>query len=414
MSAGGGKPRLLLIGWLSPGSGVTRVLTNLAAAIADQYNIHVLALGAAPQAKLALPSIECSVWPFNTTAPQIEAGFPALLARLRPEIVLVLGPPPWAAPLLWATRRIRPQSRIVIFSGVEGSLANGEWLRPLAAVDDCILLTEHVRRDIVRHAAAAAPRRLPRLHVLPYGVDTAVFRPLAPAGAGSSEAWRAVLRRELFPGRAELADAFIVLNPNLLYRRKRLDLTIRGVALFARDKPPNVYLYLHQPRLDRHRRAQLEAAARSELGDRLLFNLLNPDGEVLPEESLNRLYNACDLGLTTAMGEGWGLTVFEHAATGAGQLVPDHSTFRENWAGAAEFVDAPGREHAFHEHADMHVVESAEVARKLEGVYADPARRRRLGELAYERATSARYLWSAVGDGLHEILQESGATAAVG
>ena len=32
-----------------------------------------------------------------------------------------------------------------------------------------------------------------------------------------------------------------------------------------------------------------------------------------PDEALNLIYNACDVGINTANGEGWGLVPFEHA-----------------------------------------------------------------------------------------------------
>jgi len=42
----------------------------------------------------------------------------------------------------------------------------------------------------------------------------------------------------------------------------------------------------------------------------------------LDDRELNLLYNACDVGLNTASSEGWGMVSFEHAATGAAQIVP--------------------------------------------------------------------------------------------
>jgi len=40
-----------------------------------------------------------------------------------------------------------------------------------------------------------------------------------------------------------------------------------------------------------------------------------------PEEYINRLYNACDVGLNTCCGEGFGLTTAEHACFGKPQIV---------------------------------------------------------------------------------------------
>jgi glycosyltransferase involved in cell wall biosynthesis len=213
---------------------------------------------------------------------------------------------------------------------------------------------------------------LPRLHVLPHGIDTACFHPVPTPGARSSaEASRTEIRRKLFPDRPELAEAFVVLNANFPYPRKRIDLTIHGFAAFVQAGAPDAYLYLHHVRIDRYLRQQIERiAGEVALSERLLLNTLNPQGQPVSDEHLDLLHNACDVGLTTAMGEAWGLASFEHGATGAAQIVPDHTSFRENWHGAAEFMQTNGHQHLFYEYADMNTVEPAEVARALQGYIA--------------------------------------------
>jgi D-inositol-3-phosphate glycosyltransferase len=131
---------------------------------------------------------------------------------------------------------------------------------------------------------------------------------------------------------------------------------------------------------------------------------LNPAGEVISDERLNLLYNACDVGITTSMGEAWGLTSFEHGATGAAQIVPDHTAFRENWTGAAELVPADGRQHLASEYADMHVVEPPQVAWALERLYRDRAHRWQLAQAAHRNATSARYRWDTIAKRLDGVL----------
>ena len=70
--------------------------------------------------------------------------------------------------------------------------------------------------------------------------------------------------------------------------------------------------------------------------------MLNVNGESLTEQQINLLYNACDVGINTSMGEGWGLISFEHGATGAAQIVPAHTSFIENWTGAADLLRVIG------------------------------------------------------------------------
>lgn len=49
----------------------------------------------------------------------------------------------------------------------------------------------------------------------------------------------------------------------------------------------------------------------------------------LSDREINVLYNACDIGLNTCDGEGFGLCQFEHAAVGCPQVAPNVGGFRE-------------------------------------------------------------------------------------
>ena len=58
----------------------------------------------------------------------------------------------------------------------------------------------------------------------------------------------------------------------------------------------------------------------------------------VPIEKLNQIYNACDLGINTSMGEGWGLTAHEMAAAGKPQLGPAHSATLELFDGISPAI----------------------------------------------------------------------------
>jgi parallel beta-helix repeat protein len=137
---------------------------------------------------------------------------------------------------------------------------------------------------------------------------------------------------------AQHLDAFIVLNANRNMPRKRIDLTMQGFALFAKDKPANVKLYLHMATEDTGWNV-LILAKRYEIFDRLIMTQADNTRPAFSDEQLNLLYNACDVGITTVTGEAWGMVSFEHAATRAAQIVPRHTSLADLWAGAAEFID---------------------------------------------------------------------------
>src|SRR4030095_984294 len=119
--------------------------------------------------------------------------------------------------------------------------------------------------------------------------------------------------------------------------RKRVDLTVRGFARFAAGKSANVRLCLHHAIMDEASDRQLRSWIHDcGLTDRVT---LNPFGNrIVSDDELNLLYNACDVGINTAMGEGWGLVSCEHGAAGAAQIVPDHSACGELWRDKGELI----------------------------------------------------------------------------
>jgi glycosyltransferase involved in cell wall biosynthesis len=402
------RPELLVVGLALQGSGFTRVMKALAAGLCQKYQVHWFGLGEMNGAVRTsqVPGVTLHYCPFKPHFPQTGAALRMLVSEIQPAIVLLLGQPLWLSPLLQVLRAARPSCRLVLYAPIEGTLANPDWLKPLALLDDCILYTEHARQSVLALIAACPGNRrvspMPKLHVLPHGIDTTIFRPMAVVGDAT---FRREIRQNLFPHRPELVDGFLVLNANFPYPRKRLDLTIRGFAAFAAGASSDVYLCLHQVRIDRYTRSQIERLAwEAGIAERLLLNVLNPEGQAIADERLNLLYNACDIGLTTAMGEAWGLTSFEHGATGAAQIVPEHTSFVENWDGAAEFMPTSATQHLFYEYADMHTVEPTEVAQALERLYRNPALRRARACAAFANANAPRYRWGNVAQQLDRIL----------
>ncbi len=124
---------------------------------------------------------------------------------------------------------------------------------------------------------------------------------------------------------------------------------------------------------------------------------MNPLGDgACDDRELNLLYNACDVGINTSMGEGWGLVSFEHGASGAAQIVPDHSACSELWNGRAELIP-PARNYV----PEFSVLEMGEVsaqgvAQALENLYRNPARRRELAGAAWRAAQNPACSWDAI------------------
>lgn len=142
-------------------------------------------------------------------------------------------------------------------------------------------------------------------------------------------------------------DAFIVLNLNRNQPRKRWDHTImawadvvgrhlelvRKAAANAKPSPRPMRLMIGtqiQGFWDLVEIYEHELRQRGidvDVGKSYLVSLAKP--QQISDRDINILYNACDIGLNTCEGEGFGLCQFEHGAVGAPQIAANIGGFRE-------------------------------------------------------------------------------------
>lgn len=307
-------------------------------------------------------------------------GAAELVEELGAPLVLLLNDLWMLQPYMHTLARVRDALSIVAYVPLDGEIVDDRLVAPLADVDHFVAFTEFGKRQIVAFGRD-------EVGVIPHGVDTGTFHPLP---GGRDEA-----RRRLFPDEPEWRDAFIVLNANRPLERKRIDLTLEGFARFARGKPAGVRLWLHHAIMDADEHERIVALVeRLEIRGRV--RLSEPGAPPLTDDELNLVYNACGIGLNTAMGEGWGLVSFEHAATGAAQIVPRSSACAELWEGAAELVDAAETGVPPFSPLAMRTVSAADVAAALERLYADRDRLQATSLASYRNATRAEYRWDAI------------------
>ncbi|HYP23461.1 MAG TPA: glycosyltransferase family 4 protein, partial [Actinomycetota bacterium] len=310
---------------------------------------------------------------------------PRLVDETQPDVVLLHHDLPLYSVFhegLAEYRAARPHFRVIAYCPIEWEGTSEGNVRTLAGVDAAVTYTEFGARAVERAFAGRADA--PRVAVIGHGIDTSTFRPVAGA------------RRALWPDRPELEDAFVVLNANRNVPRKKIDLTMSAFAEFAAGKP-DTYLYLHMGMLDNGIDVPVHAR---ELGitDRLLVTTDDQAPPKIGDEELNLVYNACDVGLNTATGEGWGLVAFEHGATGAAQVMPDHSACAELWRDRALFAPVePGRE-------EDGLVSRDGVVAALERLYADGGLRARLGEAAREHALDPSFDWDTIAQSWRALL----------
>ena len=394
------RPALVAIGAWLPQSGFTRVLASVLSRLAGNYDIHYIGMGHKGQ---PIHEDGFIVHPCNLRGGDVFGAYQGrdVVRERRATAVLLLNDLWMLKNYMNALRPVREElgTRVVAYCPVDGRLPDPSFMEPFDAVDRFVTYTAFGQRELGAAVAqlTAAGARFPfeGIDVIPHGIDVGTFHPLGG---------RREVRRQLFAGRAdarELEGAFIVLNANRPVARKRVDLTIDGFAQFARGKPANVRLYLHQAIQLPGERARIDGwIDAAGIRDRVIMPAEAAgfgEGAITSDDRLNLIYNACDVGLTTTMGEGWGLVSLEHGATGAAQIVPRHSACEEIWEGAALMLDPIHRGvPAEFSPLELATVSAGQVAEALETLYRDVELRRKLSIAAFDAARRPAYSWERI------------------
>jgi glycosyltransferase involved in cell wall biosynthesis len=151
-------------------------------------------------------------------------------------------------------------------------------------------------------------------------------------------------RTMFFPMPKELArrqlqlpdDIFLFMNLNRNQPRKRYDILIMAfVELIVKFPTKPLYLLCVCDKGDKggwwlfelfQRELQMRGVSVEMFGNRLIITSQNM---AFKDEEINLFYNAADVGISTADGEGFGLCQFEQMGVGVPQVVPDIGGFKE-------------------------------------------------------------------------------------
>ena len=129
----------------------------------------------------------------------------------------------------------------------------------------------------------------------------------------------------------------------------------------------------------------------------------NPQG--LTDEDVNILFNAANVGLNTAMGEGWGLCNFEAAACGVPQIVPAIGGFLDFFNKDNAIMIKP----KVNVYTDMaldgcpgcaEICDAADFADAIDVYYGDDSLRKMHGDNA-RKSILTNYRWQALGEKLY-------------
>jgi glycosyltransferase involved in cell wall biosynthesis len=195
-----------------------------------------------------------------------------------------------------------------------------ELTKGIEFFDLLVTYTEFGRKEILKHK----PELKGKIKVIPHGNNSKDFYPLSTEEITS-------FRKEYF---GDNADKFIITNVNRNQPRKDIPNTIFGFVEAKKiwDKSlPDPFLYLHCHPKDPMGWDLRAIFLQLDLVEDVDYKLLPATLEdaMADTETVNKIYNASDVFLSTTLGEGWGLTYSEAAACKVPIIAPYTTSFME-------------------------------------------------------------------------------------
>ena len=409
-----GKVRVLWVGDGEAPTGFARVGHNLIKNLSSKkYEVHHLAVNYRGDPhdnwwKMYPAATGGDLWGFGR--------FIGLIRAIKPQIIFLLNDP-WVLQQYLASmiqaKGVLPGIEnipVVTYFPVDAKEHDPTWFRDYSELVNRICVYTEWGKDVVLETGSVNPTQI---EILPHGASPDLFHKIPDVMEGKrlEKTGRQVAREAIFPikDKPEFLNSFIVLNANRNQPRKRIDITLRAFSQFARGKPKNVKLYLHMGVKDMGWDI-VRLAQRYGFDERLAISSSQPSLPHVPDDRLNLIYNACDIGLQTSMGEGWGLTSWEHAATGAPQIVPDHSVLPEIWGDAAMYIPTIA-DHVYEGTHTVGRVPSIDgLVERLEEAYQDwktgGEMLKDLGKKAIAITKKPKYQWKNIAKKLDEIFDE--------
>ena len=333
-----------------------------------------------------------------------------MLPAMKPDIVFILND-------IWVIKqylevikelKLEELPKIVVYFPVDGASYYSGWFKDFDIVTRAVVYTEF-GKDVVLEAA---PQLQGKLEIIPHGTDTTVFYPKD----------KIELKKKVFSKIPNLweDDAFIVLNVNRNQPRKMLNLALEGFALFAAGKPENVRYYHHAglrdagwdilrlvQQIDKEFiKTGILTSSDMRLEQRLMVTNLEQNVQRISLEELNDIYNSADVGINTSLGEGWGLTSTEHAATHVAQIVPNHTACAELFGDCGMLTSLILSISDTQTLLKRGYIDTKHLASQLEQLYEDKELRSSLAQKGYEKFTSSTYQWSTIAQIWHRLFTE--------
>jgi glycosyltransferase involved in cell wall biosynthesis len=263
--------------------------------------------------------------------------FKEYVDTVTPNIIMIYNDPIVVNQFLNAIKDVPKTYKIWVYLDQVYEGCDQGLLRTIEKGSDRILVFTQKWKD---HLLTRIPATDTPIDVLEHGVDMSVFK-------RSSDPERLATRTQLnIP-----SDATVFLNVNRNSERKRLDLSVMAFARLIKKNPDMplflVFVATMNPQAGGHyspihiflNELKLAGLDNVKYGNRIVC-VDNAPPKMLDDKTIVSIYSACDYGLNTSNGEGFGLCQLEHLACGGPQVVIDTGDYRAFMTNeVAEIVD---------------------------------------------------------------------------
>ena len=335
------------------------------------------------------------IYPAGAVNPSDKFGIgriQQIVERERPDFFICLNDL-WIVNQVW--ERIHLLKSQLNFKFIAYFPTDSEWyplpmLRFIEDWDFAITFTPEQAQRLMAHGIK--PKKL---GIMPHGLDQGKFYAIDQDEA----------RKRLgLP-----LDKFIVFNGNRNQPRKLIDQTIKAFAEFAKDKDDTI-LYLNMGEKDLGWAVQelFETEMRRRGADPAAKLAITPNMNYMtapPDEQLNLIYNAVDVGINTANGEGWGLVPFEHALCKKPQIVPAHTSCQDIWKGKGLLIDVAAWISDKDLGVERGIVDYKHAAELIQLLYEDETYRKKVGEDCFEVTQNPAYRWDKIAEGFTKAME---------
>jgi D-inositol-3-phosphate glycosyltransferase len=372
------KKKLFIIADAGADTGFASVSHNLIEQLYTKWEIHVLAINYQGDPH----PIQAKAQMYNPSA-RVQGDFyginriAELTHKIKPDIIFMINDPWVASSYVPIIEKSGYKGPTVLYTPIDGYNVMKAYITPLDYFTHVVGYTQFGIDQLLAGGLTTATS------VIPHGVNKKLWKPIDRAEAREKQAFD--------------DDWFIVNVTDRNQIRKRIDLAFYYFAewVHTTNKPDTVRIHYHGGMHDSGWDLfQLSDAFG--IKDRLIIS--HPDLTAqtgIPLDLMPYYYAPADVGLSTTMGEGWGLTTHERMAMRIPMIVPEYSALGEWARGGVHYTKISDIPYFNVNSLNTKggVPDKQSTIDALETMYIDKDYREHIAQKGYELATQQKFTW---------------------